>query len=68
MDGAKKQYAMHNKSEKDKYIWFHSYVEFKKQMKRSERKKRGGLTEKWTINSREQTDGYQRGGGVGRDE
>ena len=33
MDGARGYYVKGNKSEKDKYQWFHSYVEFKKQNK-----------------------------------
>ena len=52
---------------KTKTIWFHSYVDFKKQNKWAKGKKRERererQTKKWTLNYREQTDGYQRGCG-----
>ena len=44
-------------------IWFHSYVEFKKQDKlaKGEKEERGKPRNR--LNYREQTNGYQRGGG-----
>ena len=43
--------------------WFHSYVEFKKQNKWTEKKRDKPKNKLLTI--REQTDGYQKGGGCG---
>ena len=48
-----------SQSEKDKYICFHSYVEFKKQNNQGKRE----TSQETALNYREQTNGYQRGGG-----
>ena len=55
-------YAKQNKSVRERQIMYfiYSYVEFKKQTKKKKRE-----TKKQTLNYREQTDGYQRGGGWG---
>ena len=55
-------YAGQSKLERDNAIWFHSYVEFKKQNKQRG-KKTGREIKEQAPNYREQTDGYQRGGG-----
>ena len=65
MDGAREYNAKQNKRKKNT-VWFHSDVKFKKENKQAkEKRKRERQTKKQTLNYREQTDGYQRGGGWG---
>lgn len=61
MDKARDLNAKQNKSEKKKYHRFHSSVGFKN--KTNEQRGKERKTKKQTLNSREQTDGYQREGG-----
>jgi len=57
--------AERNKSEKDKYRMISLIVEVKKQMSKGEKRERERQTKQQTLNYREQTDGYRRGGGRG---
>ena len=60
MDGLRRYYAKWNKSKRERQIWFHLYMEFKKQRKWTNITK-----QKQSHRHREQTGGYQRGGGWG---
>ena len=64
MDGTRVYYAKQNKSVRERQILYDfTHVGFKKQNKQVRGKK--DKTNQQTLNYREQTDGYQMGGGWG---